>query len=78
MRPDAHAFDTLLDPAQSVQARSTAAARADLAQASDAEKLAAVEAIALAPQNAPALRLAALELLTQVDTAAASGKLLTG
>ncbi len=69
--PDAHAFDTLLDPAQSVQARSTAAARADLAQASDAEKLAAVEAIALAPQNAPALRLAALELLTQVDTAAA-------
>ncbi|HEY8023830.1 MAG TPA: tyrosinase family protein [Burkholderiaceae bacterium] len=69
--PDAQAFATLLDVGGDVQARSAAAHRVDLAQAADTDKLAAVEAIALAQQNAPALRLAALELLTQVDTAAA-------
>ncbi len=69
--PDTGAFATLLDAGGDAQARSDAAHRVDLAQASDADKLAAIEAIAVAPQNAPALRLAALELLTQVDTAAA-------
>jgi len=69
--PDANAFATLLDAGGDAQARSDAARRVDLALASDADKLAAIESIAVAPQNAPALRLAALELLTQVDTAAA-------
>ena len=68
---DAGALNTLLDAGQAAPARSAAAASVDLAQASDADKLQALETIARNAHNPAALRLAALSVLTRVDTPAA-------
>ena len=65
------ALATLLDPGQGAQTRSAAAEHVDLAQASDADKLQALEALAQDAHNPAALRLAALSVLTRVDTPAA-------
>ncbi|HEX7642347.1 MAG TPA: tyrosinase family protein [Burkholderiaceae bacterium] len=66
--PDTKALATLLDSHQAAQTRSAAAEHVDLAEATDSGKLQLLAAIAQNAHNPPALRLAALEVLTRVDT----------